>query len=405
MNILESKLMEEIKNLRDEAREKDGPVVSLYLSQSYGTDYKSELNSLIREKRKHLKGFNIPSKTRKISNKLFARLEERVEQLGRPDGRKLFVCFCGQDFWSEYQLPVSLPSKLIVEPELYIRPFMTLLEEFDRYCLVVIDRRKASFSSFYLGKFLSNQVVIDSDVPGQVSEDDTGKGARGSLKVKSGTGREAWGGWRETKIQHHIDDHLHRYLKELSIKLFSWVRINEVDHLVLACPKGEKGEIISEIKPHLHSYVKKMIIGTFAGDSRVNNNELKRRLAEIIADYRVKREKKFLDFLISETKRPDGLGVTGPDPTLKVLRKGQVRALAIKQGGKLAGWICPEDYYLSAEDGHCPVCDSPMKLTEDLLGHMVWEAIDQRAEIRFISTDEVDQFNEAGVGALLRFRE
>jgi peptide subunit release factor 1 (eRF1) len=237
-----------------------------------------------------------------------------------------------------------------------------------------------------------------------VSEDDTGKGARGSLKGKSGTGREAWAGWRETKIQHHIEDHLQRYLKNLSVKLFRFIRNNEVDYVVLAGPKGEKGEIINAFKPHLHTDLRKKIIGTFPGDSRVEESELRERFHKVVGEFKQSRERKFLERLLEESDRPSGLGVLGLEKTLGALRKGQVKVLAIDQDSELAGWICPDDYYLSLEEESCPVCGSNLKLTEDLLGQMVWEAIDQRSEVRFVKTDKNERFNEAQVGGLLRFR-
>jgi len=404
MDANELNIQDEVRELRDRMRGEDGLVVSLYLDQGFRSDYESELNSLIREKKKQFKKYDFPNRRRKLTNRLFAELEERVEQLGRPEERGLFVCFCGEDFWKEYQLPFSLPSKLIVEPEPYIRPLIGVLEQYKRYCLVVVDRKEAKISTYHLGKFQETDVVLASGVPGQVSEDDTGKGARGSLKGKSGTGREAWGGWRETKIQHHIEDHLQRYLKNLSVKLFRFVRKRGIDYLVLAGPKGEKGEIINALKPHLHSDLKKKIIGAFPGDSRVEENELRERFHEVVKDFKHSRERKILERLLEEADRPSGLGVLGPEDTLVALRKGQVRILAIGQDSELAGWICPDDYYLSLEEESCPVCGSDLKLTEDMFGHMVWEAIDQRSEIRFVKTDENERFNEAQVGGLLRFR-
>jgi len=398
----EFKIQDEVRKLRDRMRGEDGLVVSLYLDQGFRSDYESELNSLIREKKKQFKKYDFPNRRRKLTNRLFEELEERVEQLGRPEERGLFVCFCGEDFWKEYQLPFSLPSKLIVEPEPYIRPLVAVLEQYKRYCLVVVDRKEASVSAYYLGKFGATDVLA-SRVPGQVSEDDTGKGARGSLKVKSGTGREAWGGWRETKIQHHIEDHLQRYLKNLSVKLFRFVRKKKVDYLVFAGPKGKKGEIINAFESHLHSDLRKKVIGTFSGDSRVEEDELRKRFHDVVGEFNESREKRLLERLLEEADRPMGLGALGPEETLTALRKGQVRILAIGQTAELAGWICPEDYYLSLEGEVCPVCGSDLKLTEDLFGHMVWEAIDQRSEVRFVKTDENERFNEAQVGGLLRF--
>ena len=106
MDANELNIQDEVRELRDRMRGEDGLVVSLYLDQGFRSDYESELNSLIREKKKQFKKYNFPNRRRKLTNRLFAELEERVEQLGRPEERGLFVCFCGEGFWKEYQLPL-----------------------------------------------------------------------------------------------------------------------------------------------------------------------------------------------------------------------------------------------------------------------------------------------------------
>ena len=209
---------------------------------------------------------------------------------------------------------------------------------------------------------------------------------------------------RETKIQHHIDDHLQRYLKNVSLKLFRKVEKDEIDFLVLAGPKGEKGEIVTFMKQHLHSYLRNRVIGYFPGDSRVEDDVLESRFREVIDAFKEKEGKKLLEQLIGEASRPSGLGVLGVQSTLQALRNGQVRELVVSVKAQRAGWICPDDYYLSEEKGECPVCNSTMKVTEDLIGHMIWEAIDQNAEIRFLETDD-ETFVDKDVGAILRFRK
>jgi len=393
----------EVRELRNRVKGSYSPVVSLYLDRSLGGNYESELNSMLREKEKLLAELDFSSGREQLTRKLLNNLRKRVEQLERPDGRELFISYSGDGFRQEYRFPVSMPSKLIIQPEPYIRPLESILEQFDRYFIAVIDRGRSRFFTSYLGRFQEEDISVESEVPGQVSEDDTGKGARASLKSKGGTGREAWGGWKENKIQAHIEDHFQRYLKGLAVLLRRLTRKQNIDHLVLAGPKGEEGEIVQGLRPHLNRDVKEKIIGTFSGGSKTEKNEIRGRFKELVRDFRLTRETKLLNRLFAESDKPEGLGVLGIEATLEALFNGKVKTLVLSEDVESAGWICPDDYYVSPEQEECPVCGEMMKVTEDLFGHMVWEAIDQNSEIFFVREAGRGSFAEAAVGALLRF--
>lgn len=393
----------EVRKLKDDVKGRYSPVVSLYLDRSFGGNYESELNSMLREKEKLLAGLDFSSGREQLTRKLLNNLRKRVEQLERPDGRELFISYSGEGFQKEYHFPVSIPSKLIIQPEPYIRPLESILDQFDRYCVAVIDRGGSRFFTSYLGRFQKEDIDVVSQVPGQVSEDDTGRGARASLKSKGGTGREAWGGWRENKIQAHIEDHLQRYLKHLGEVLRRLTRRQNIDHLVLVGPKGGEGEIVQGLRPHLNRDVREKIIGTFSGGSKTEKNEIQDKFKELVREFKLTRETKLLNRLLAEAEKPEGLGVLGIEATLEALFNAKVKTLILNEAAEKAGWICPDDYYLSPGQKDCPVCGETMKLTEDLFGHMVWEAIDQNSEIFFIREAGSDYFDEAQVGALLRF--
>ncbi len=393
----------EVRELRERVNGSHNPVVSLYLDRSFGSNYESELNSMLREKEKLLEEMDFPSGRKQLTRKLLNNLRKRVEQLERPDGRELFISYSGEDFRKEYRFSVSVPSKLIIQPEPYIRPLESIMEQFDRYCVAVIDRGGSRFFIAYLGRFQEEDIDLESDVPGQVSEDDTGKGARASLKSKGGTGREAWGGWKENKIQAHIEDHFQRYLKDVAEVLRRLTRRQNIDHLVLVGPKGEEGEVVQGLRPHLNRDIGEKIIGTFSGGSKTEKNEIRDRFKELVRAYRLKRETKLLNRLFAEADKPEGLGVLGIEATLEALFNGKVKTLVLSEDAERAGWICPGDYYLSPEQEECPVCGETMKVTEDLFGHMVWEAIDQNSEIFFIREAGRGSFAEVEAGALLRF--
>ncbi|MCF7889711.1 hypothetical protein K9M78_00640 [Candidatus Bipolaricaulota bacterium] len=395
----------ELKELRNEQKKEEGLVLSLFLNLSYPNDFRQELNSLIHRKKKQLKELDTSRERKKTVEKLFDKLEGRVEKLNRAKEKKLFVCFCGSDFWKEYHLPISVPSKLIIEPVPYIRPLYMGLEQFKRYHLVVSDQKEAKLLTYYGGEVQEKENFSASDAEDQVSLSYSDKESGGSLKGQEKATQRYGGSWPDSKVQHRINDHRHHFLKMIALKLFNKLQDKEMDRYLLAGPRGEEGKSVSRLKDHLHSYVEERTIGSFEGEPEMPDSNLIDELRKVIEDYEKSQEKKLLKHLLGEARRSSGLGVLGMEETLRALRNAQVKTLVVKSDSERSGWICPEDYYLSATQTNCPECDGNLKVTEDILGHMIWEAVDQRSEVRMIKTDPEDEFREYDVGALLRFRK
>lgn len=394
----------ELRELKNEQRKKERIVLSLFLDLSYPNDFRQELNSLIHRKKKQLKKLNPSKERKKTAENLFEKLEERVEQLSRAKEKKLFVCFCGSDFWKEYHLPISVPSKLIIEPVPYIRPLYMGLEQFKRYHLVVSDQKEAKLLTYYGGEVQKKENFFASDAGDQVSLNYDDKESGGPLKSQGKANQRFGGSWTDSKVQHRINDHRHHFLKTIALKLFDKLQDKEMDRYVLAGPRGGEGKSVSRLKGHLHSYVEKRTIGSFDAEPETPDSDLVEELRVVIKDYEKTDEKKFLKHLLGEARRSDGMGVLGMEETLKALRNAQVKTLAVKANSELEGWFCPEDYYLSPAKTSCPECGNDLEKTEDILGHMIWEAVDQRSEVRMIKNDIEGEFNEQDVGALLRFR-
>jgi peptide subunit release factor 1 (eRF1) len=236
-----------------------------------------------------------------------------------------------------------------------------------------------------------------------LSYDDKESG--GPLKSQGKATQRYGGSWPDSKVQHRINDHRHHFLKTIALKLFDKLQDKEMDRFVLAGPRGGEGKSVSRLKGHLHSYVEERTIGSFEGEPESPDSDLVEELRVVIKNYEKTDEKKFLKHLLNEARRSDGMGVLGLEETLRVLRNAQVKTLVVRSDSKRSGWICPEDYYLSATRTNCPECEGDLKVTEDILGHMIWEAVDQRSEVRMIKTDPEDEFSKNDVGALLRFRQ
>lgn len=369
------------------------PLVSLYLNVTPPHPFVRELNSLIHSQKEHWNKKNTFNKTQlRALEKVLAHIEHHVRSLERQLERtRLLAIFASADgFWQEYRLPVALPSQLVIDFDPYIRPLTVLLDEFDRYCVLVTDARKARIFSLYLGEFEEDKNVFNGDVPSKVS---VGRGVRVG-------GPGVWGGTGELRIQRHIEDHVHRHLKRVAEQTFDFFMQKKCDLLIIA---GPEDKTIPYLKDHLHSYVRERLAGEFHARPDMPLVQLKERALRIARAWERRYEEQLIARLLETAHRPNGLAVLGIEPTLEALMLGQVHTFVLHNTARIKGTVCPNDHFLSAYLERCPICQGAMYHTEDLADEMVEEAIHQNAEIEHVFTDH-DGFTPHAVGAFLRFR-
>lgn len=371
--------------------------MSLYLNVTPPRPFKSELRSLIHEKREKLQAAGLAKDLLGKIDGIFESLEEYVAELRPMERTRLLVIFAAEDFFQQYRLPVALPSRLYVDPDPYIRPLTVLLDEFNRYCVALVDRKRARAFDMYLGEMEEDVGALESETPSWISEGE-GKGARGTA---IGTG--PWAGWRESKIQRHIADHVHRHFKEVAQLLFEHFKRRRFDRLIVGGPEGAEGKVVPQFLDHLHSYLRERLAGVFPGEMDLPVNEIKRRALEVAARDERREEEILIERLLSEAHREKGLGVLGLNDVVLALMMSQVHTLVVEHDYHERGWLCPRDHHLSMAPGTCPLCGGDLQEVEDFVDEVVEEAIEQGAEIEHIFSRH-EGFADWKIGALLRFR-
>jgi len=376
-----------------------GPVVSLYLNVTSPRSYKSELHSLIHQKKQRLAESGMEEGLRKKIEQILEKIRRYIDNLGALERTRLLVLFANAEgFWQEYRLPVALPSRLYVEPDPYVRPLTTLLDEFPRYLVLVADARKARVFTLYLGEIEEHTGLLESDTPSWVSEDE-GRGARGPR----GGGVSAWAGWREPKIQRHIQDHVHRHLKTVTERAFEIYKRLGCDRLIIGAPEATEGKIFPMIRHHLHRYLQERFAGVFPGDPDMALEELKKRVLQVAQEAERKEEEAVIRRLMEESAHKDGMAVLGVEPVVQALMLGQVQTLIVDSQYQVPGWVCPRDHFLSLQETECELCGGKMEAVEDFVDEIVEEAVAQGAEIEHVFLKH-PAFEPHRIGALLRFR-
>lgn len=374
------------------SKDEKNPIVSAYVNLTRPDQVPTLLNSMCRDSLKKLnQEANFSPEQQEDIEKLCARIKDAVQgSLSQSHGSRMVVLFANTaGLWEEFYLPVALPSQMQIRPEPYTRPLSILTDEFPRYCIVAADSRKSRVFTMYLGEIEEeNHYFIEDDVPDGVR-----------TKASMGSGRGAvMSGLGDQRIERHIQDHVHRHLKNTADHALSLLKDPGFDWTLVA---STQEHIVTQVQNHLHSYVLERLVGTFKADPDDKPEEIRTKSLEAAQKWERENESRILSRLI-ETSNSGGLAVLGLEPVLEALTMGQVHTLLVDHNFQVSGTMCSQDRTMSTYLQTCPVCGQAMQQTDDLVEEMVQEAILQNAEINHVFMAH-EEFSKYRIGAFLRF--
>jgi peptide subunit release factor 1 (eRF1) len=358
----------------------DLPVVSLYLSltaDQHGRDnYDVFLRKVLTAR---VEAFPAGSAERASLERDIARIREYLadEVHRRVNGLALFACAGAGEFFEAIQLDAPLEEHwLVIGAVPHIYPLVRLVDQYPRYASVLVDTHRARILVFGLGAVERREQV-------------TG--------VK--TRRSSMGGWSQARYQRRAENfHLH-HIKEVVATLDRIVSQDNIQHVIVA---GDD-PVVAMLRDELPKHLAAKLVDVLAIDRKADDDAvieatlaaLRQRDGETDAE----RVAQLLDAWQS-----GGLGVIGPEATLRALDLGQVDELLIaarpeqvKAVQRLPDDAAPEPVVVE-RSGSGEVPEAKLHLSDEL----VTRAHQTGAAIRIIEAAALLEGH--GVGAFLRFR-
>lgn len=357
----------------------DAPVISLYLDlgadQHGRTNVEPFLRKTLAERSRVLKGEarqSFDADVEKITSYL-------ADLPASPQGLALFACSAKDGFFETMPLDVPIEHHwLFVGSVPHLYPLMRVNDQFPRYAALLLDTNAARLFVFGLGTVQAQAEVKN---------------------VK--TRRGAVGGWSQARYQRHIENfHLH-HMKEVVAMLERVVREEALDRIVVACDATARPQLMEQLPKHLaDKVVDLMKLDINAPEHQVLSKTLE-ALREHDADTDAAQVERMLD-----AWNAGGLGVAGPEDTLKALQQGQVEELLITatpellaRARSLTSDVTPAPVDV---DTSAPAIDVDAD-RHRLADHFVVHAHMSAARIRFVEDPALLE-DVGGVGALLRFK-
>ena len=359
----------------------DVPVVSLYLdltADQHGHDnYDVFLRKAFAER---LKAFDRNSAERASLERDVERIETYLaDEVNRAaNGLAIFAAAGAGEFFEAIQLDAPVDEHwLFVGSVPHIYPLARLIDQYPRYAAVILDTHQARILVFGVGAVEKREQVR-------------------SVKTR----RSSMGGWSQARYQRRAENfHLH-HVKEVVDTLDRIVRADNIQHVIVA---GDD-VVVPLLREQLPQHLTDKLIDVLKLEQDAGEDDIIAATLEALrqkdAESDAERVRELLDAWQS-----NGLGVVGPEATLRALEMGQVDELLItgspqdlKPYKKLPDDAAPGP--LATETSSpAPADQQQLKLSDEL----VTRTQQTGARVRIIEDPGLlKQFG--GVGAMLRFR-
>lgn len=357
-------------------RANDAPVTTCYLDVDgrrfpRHQDCEQELDALLRRRQN---GTPAPPSVRAD----IGRIERHVRggfDRARVRGLALFSC-SARDWWEVIELPVRVQSQLVVERAPYVRPLERLVEEYEPFGVLVVDRQRARMLVYELGELVDRSERFDELAR---AED-----PRGHVLVK-------------TRVTSQVDERDRVHLRHAARLAFDVFQSHRFEHLVVGAP----ADLAGELEAVLHPYLRERLAGHVAIPTGATDEQIRRAALDVESVVERRKEAALVDKLraaVGGGRR----GVAGVGATLRALVEHRVETLLVSDGCTAAGWRCEPCGYLGLVGRACPVCAQPMAHVEDVVEDAVEQALAQSCRV-LVCVGNADLDVLGGVGALLRF--
>ena len=363
----------------------DYPVVSFYINTDlrHTTIDKIRIvaKDLIKSRRDEIEKSELGHDQKEALKKDFEKILDYVNNLivqGNQRGLAIFSNRGGQ-FWQTFTMPQKTKNAIIVDPDPYVRPLLSILNQYHRFCFAIVDRRKAEVYEYYMGEIMDITELFSADVPGKVRI-------------------AGWYGLEEKRVMRHIDHHAQEHFKRVANFLFQLHSVRNFDYFIL----GGQSEYLPEFERHLHPYVADRICERIDTTPHAwDINKIKSVIQETESRLNNERYNQMVDELITDAGKGNR-AVTGLDAVLKAANIGNIRLLLIEEDVVLPGRECFSCGYLSRDEEVCPVCGAKTEPMDDLFDEIVENTVNYNGS--FYQIPKGTKLSEhGGIGAFLRF--
>jgi peptide chain release factor subunit 1 len=282
-------------------------------------------------------------------------------------------------YWRNYHLSVAVKSELIVDKAPYIKPLLDIMDNYQRYAVLLVDKESARIFIAQLGEITEYGEVHTADIPG---------------KHKKG----GWFALSQNHYERHIDYHIGLHLKDVIKKLESFLKGEYIGRLIV----GGSDEAVSMTREMLPKTITEKVIGTFSAGMFEVNADIIKKVGPVLRAFEKQREESTVEELVNRALKNEK-AVIGLEGVLKAVQEGRAMKIVLERDFGHHGFQCSQCSALSLRgEVNCPYCGGKMEDVNYIVDFAVQKAVEQGALVEIVA--ESERLAKAGrIGAFLRF--
>ncbi len=360
------------------------PVLSLYLDvdQSRAVNlnrgFERTLKSLLRSLGQDLEG----SRT---AAAFMANAQQATASLAtyRPQGQSLCLFSeATEKFLWRREIQAPIPSALYWDDLPHVRPLLDLLEEYERYSVILADRAHARLFTVFLAEIEEHEEVFAS--------------SEVQSTVTTGTDRL----WSQKDFQRKAEVHSYRFLKGVAEAMERRAILHGFDHLILAGPV----EATTALHRLLSKRLRSRVVRSISLPIEAKPREVLEATLPICQEIDRAAQEEDVEELVTAASKGDR-AVGGMTSVLPILQQGRVWRLLYAEGLAAPGWRCGECSMLFAEAvPACPYCGGNPCPIRDLMEEVAQEVLKTDGKVEPVHGNAASRLGAlGGIGAHLRF--
>ena len=283
------------------------------------------------------------------------------------------------NLWKEFHLSVPVKNEIIVDKTPYIKPLLDIMDNYQRYAILLVDRESARLFIVHLGEIEEYTEVHSADVPG---------------RHKKG----GWFGLSEKSYERHIDYHVALHLKDVLKQLESFLSVEYVGRLII----GGSEEAVTKVIAMLPRVITDKTIGTFQAEMNAPGKEILGKTEPILRAFEKQKEADSVDILLTKAMKNEN-AVIGIEDVLNALQEGRIMKLVVLEDFRQSGLACKNCGHLTVQHiSACPYCKGEIQKINYIVDLAAQKAVEQGAVVEIVGKNKRLQ-DSGNIGAFLRF--
>jgi peptide subunit release factor 1 (eRF1) len=371
-----------LKELIDYKTKPDSPILSVYLDidQSNAANlnrmFEVSLFNALREVEERLDNHDL-----RDFKEDAIRIQQFIEGY-RPQAKGLVIfCDSSEGFIWAYELHVPVKTEVRWSGKPYLRPLLEIIDEHERYGVILTDRSQARFFSIFLGEIEEYREAL----------------AKADVSRFKSSGRDHIRS--QMRHQRRADTRALWHFKQVADIMEGVSERHAFDRLVLAGPVEATNELFRQLPKALRAKV----IGAMALAVEAHERQVLAETLKLMTGAERTGEIGIVEQLIEAAEKQEQATI-GLDLTLAAVQSGRVRQLVYAEGWAASGSRCSDcSTLLPDAEQLCGYCGAGLHAVNDLLARAARRVVAMGGVVEQVRGDAATRLQEAGgVGAFLR---